>query len=134
MNNVSIIKFSELKWSQCWPTFLDYNFLGTLNGYGNQRKKYDPVFHTSNSDYGWQPPNAHTVPHRYEILSNTFDQQKNGPYLLKFHFYQVLPAFERIFWSASEKRDVSQLFIEHRYGQVSRLISSNSSYLTTSVR
>lgn len=37
---------------------------GTLKGYGNQWKTYHPIFHTSNSEYGWLPPNVHTVPHR----------------------------------------------------------------------
>lgn len=43
--------------------------LGTLNGYGSQYKTYHPVFQTTNSEYGWTPPNAHTVPHRLTFVN-----------------------------------------------------------------
>lgn len=55
-----------------FSSLLGFIHAGSLNGYGNQWKKFDPVFHTSNSEYGWQPPNAHTVPHRY--LIHIFDK------------------------------------------------------------
>lgn len=38
--------------------------LDLFNGYGIQQKSYHPVYRTTNSEYGWMPPNEHTVPHR----------------------------------------------------------------------
>ncbi|XP_055301215.1 piercer of microtubule wall 2 protein [Sitodiplosis mosellana] len=54
----------------------------TLNGYGSQYKTYHPVFRTTNSDYGWTPPNAHTVPHSYYPRTNEFSDllAKTGMY------------------------------------------------------
>ncbi|XP_031623237.1 UPF0691 protein C9orf116 homolog [Contarinia nasturtii] len=54
----------------------------TLNGYGSQYKTYHPVFQTTNSEYGWIPPNPHTVPHSYYPRSNEFSKllAKSGMY------------------------------------------------------
>lgn len=32
--------------------------------YGIQRNNYHAAYRTTNTDYGWMPPNAHTVPNR----------------------------------------------------------------------
>lgn len=55
---------------------------GTLNGYGSQLKRYHPIFHTSNSEYGWLAPNPHTVPHRFYPRSAEFSEllNKTGMY------------------------------------------------------
>lgn len=38
--------------------------LDIFSGYGCQRRGFHPAFKTTSSDYGYIPPNAHTVPHR----------------------------------------------------------------------
>ncbi|XP_055587673.1 piercer of microtubule wall 1 protein [Uranotaenia lowii] len=36
-----------------------------FKGYGNQKPDLNPVYRTSNSEYGYFPPCPHTVPHKY---------------------------------------------------------------------
>lgn len=35
-----------------------------FDAYGIQRNGYQAAYRTTNTDYGWMPPNAHTVPNR----------------------------------------------------------------------
>ncbi|XP_055522981.1 piercer of microtubule wall 1 protein [Wyeomyia smithii] len=43
-----------------------------FQGYGNQRENQNPIYRTSNSDYGYFTPCPHTVPHKYFPKSNKF--------------------------------------------------------------
>ncbi|XP_055617586.1 piercer of microtubule wall 1 protein [Toxorhynchites rutilus septentrionalis] len=43
-------------------------------GYGNQMTEQNPIYKTSNSEYGYFPPSPHTVPHRYYPKSNKFTE------------------------------------------------------------
>lgn len=39
-------------------------FTDLFKGYGNQKDDLNPIYRTSNSDYGYYPPCPHTVPHK----------------------------------------------------------------------
>uniref|UniRef100_A0A1Q3FTC6 Uncharacterized protein n=1 Tax=Culex tarsalis TaxID=7177 RepID=A0A1Q3FTC6_CULTA len=43
-----------------------------FKGYGNQKEDLNPIYRTSNSDYGYYPPCPHTVPHKYFPKSHKF--------------------------------------------------------------
>nr|XP_019933040.1 UPF0691 protein C9orf116 homolog [Aedes albopictus]XP_029712361.1 UPF0691 protein C9orf116 homolog [Aedes albopictus] len=43
-----------------------------FKGYGSQKDNNNPIYRTSNSDYGFYPPCPHTVPHKYFPKSHKF--------------------------------------------------------------
>ncbi|XP_052890125.1 piercer of microtubule wall 1 protein [Anopheles moucheti] len=43
-----------------------------FTGYGSQQDGRNPIYRTSNADYGYYPPCPHTVPHKYFPKSHKF--------------------------------------------------------------
>ncbi|XP_053698859.1 piercer of microtubule wall 2 protein [Sabethes cyaneus] len=43
-----------------------------FKGYGSQRENQNPIYRTSNSEYGYFTPCPHTVPHKYFPKSHKF--------------------------------------------------------------